>query len=427
MNIRNKYSKSFLNINTFFYLKKLLRNFPFDKSRISEIQLRKLKKILIYSYENFDFYRNLMAESNFNPYKIQAVEEIQKLPIIDKNLYREFTYSLVKHNNKYVSYYIDSTSGSTGTPLRIYRSWNERAYMLAKYLRALFLNGYRISDKTYCLPSPHRITITDSILQKLGIMRRYSVAYTEKVEKMVDGYLASAPDFFYANKSQLVKMASYIIENNINIKKPRFYSCVAEVLDINSKKLIESVFGTNMFEIYGAVEFNNLAFQLLGRDYYFFNHDTNILELENNGVINKENGNCIITDLNIFSFPLIRYKLGDWLETNIQNGLQVIKKVKGRFDDWVTFRDGTKLPYHYFYVVMAKRLEVKQFRFIQESYDLINVFIVLNESLDKKDFEKKLIQDLKQNVSEKIDYKIIFMEEIPVDPSGKLRMVISKV
>lgn len=403
--------------------------FPYKKDKTEVVQYKKLKKILIHSYEKFDFYNRLMKEAKFDPYKFKSTEELEKLPVIDKESYRNFSNTVVKKNPElYKYYYKDSTSGSTGIPLEIYRTWKERAYMIAKYIRVLFLNGYKICDTTYNLPSPHRITEQDSFLQKFGIMRRYKLSYTESVEKMVNGFLQYKPDLLYGNKASIVQMALYIIENNITIEQPRLLLCGGEYLDKNSKLLIENVFGRNkLFEVYGAVEFNTLAYQLIGEKYYHFYHDTNILELDNNGLINKEKGNCIITDLEIYSFPLIRYKLGDWIETDVKDGVRVIKKVKGRLDDWVTFKNGEKLPFLNFYEVMDKHPEAVQFRFIQENYDLIIVQVVLEKRIDENKFDKFLLNDLKKEISDTISYKIEHMNNIPQDKTGKLRMIISKI
>ena len=421
--------RKFLNVNTYFKLRNLLRNFPFQKQEIEELQLKKLKKLLIYSYRNFPFYKDIFDKVKLDPYQIKHINDLKKLPIIDKEKYRDFCYSIVAKNpGVYEKYYKDGTSGSTGKPLKIYRTWDERAYMLAKYLRTLFLNGYKITDRTFCLPSPHRLADKDSILQKFGIMKRFSVSYTAEIEEMVDGYIASKADFLYGNKSQLVQMASFILENKIEIKQPRFYLCAGEVLDINSKKLIESVFGHgNMFEVYGGVEFNNLAFQIIGKDYFHFCHDTDILELEENDSTNTKRGNCIITDLHIYSFPLIRYRLGDLIETEEKEGLQIIKKIQGRLDDWVVLKDGSRLPFHHFYEIMEKRAEVRQFRFIQETGDLLKVLIVLDKGCKKSGFRANIIKELKEEISQKMDYEIIFRDKIPPDESGKLRMVISKM
>ena len=93
------------------------------------------------------------------------------------------------------------------------------------------------------------------------------------------------------------------------------------------RRLIQDVFGEeNLIEIYGAIEFGILGFQLKGRDYIYPCQDSKIIELDNNGNINSTRGNCIVTDLNIYSFPLIRYRLGDWLEMEESEGLTIIKR-----------------------------------------------------------------------------------------------------
>lgn len=422
-------SKHLLNFNIFFKLKILLRDYTFSAQNINSLQLKKLKRLLIYTYNHFEFYKVLFDKLKFDPYAIKRIQDIQKLPVMDKESYREFSYSLVKKNpDFYKKYYRDGTSGTTGKPLTIYRTWNERAYMLAKYLRSLFLNGYRYRDITFCLPSPHRITESDSILQKFGLLRRECISYTEPVDKMVEGYQKSQADFLYANKSQLIQMAQYIRNNNITIKKPRMINSSGELLDSNSKNIIESIFGNDrIFEVYGAVEFGNLAFQILGDKNFHFNHDTNLIELDNNGKIDKTKGRCIITDLHIFSFPLIRYKLDDWIEMEDKGGLRIITKILGRNDDWVTLKDGSRIPFHHFYEVMENKSMVRQFKFIQENINLIKVYVILDRSADKKGFEKLLLSDLKMKISDSIDYEIIYPDQMPPDPAGKLRMVISKI
>lgn len=421
--------KHLLNPMLFFKLVRLLKNFPFRPKYIEKIQFHKVKKLLIHSYEHFEFYKDLMNQVGFNPFDFRNIVELEKIPIIDKDMYRNFTESVVRKNPElYGTYYHDGTSGSTGVPLKIYRTWSERAYMLAKYLRTLFLNGYRIFDATFSVPSPHRIAANDSVFQKFGIMPRYSVAYTDTVQNMVQGFLNSHADVLYANKSQLVQMADYIERHHLTIEKPKLYVCAAETLDENSKRIIQRIFGKdNIISIYGSVEFNNLAFQLKGNNAYHFNHDTNILELEDTGGMSQTKGYSIITDLYIYSFPLIRYKLGDWIETTEIDDVKVIAHIKGRMDDWITFKDGSKLPFHHFYEIMEQRKEISQFRIIQESYELIRLLIVLRGAVDKKSFEANLLDDLKNHIGPDIHYLIEYQSVIEADPNGKLRMVISNV
>ena len=44
--------------------------------------------------------------------------------------------------------------------------------------------------------------------------------------------------------------------------------------------------------------------------------------------------------------------MGDWLEMMELNGLSVVKVIRGRENDWVTWKDGSKTPFYFFYEVM---------------------------------------------------------------------------
>ena len=343
--------KVFENVIIFFKLKGLLKNFPFQPHPITITQLVKLKKLVIHAYKNFSFYKKLMDDADFDPHALKTLEDLRKLPVIDKTMYRDFTDSIVRKNPSFyrTKFHVDGTSGSTGMPLKIYRSWQEKAHIKADVLRALRLNGYGVFDKTLWIISPHRLTSRDSFFQRFGIMPRHCVSYLETPDNMCKAYVKVNPDVLWANKSQLNQLALYVKSIGIEIQKPKILVCTAETLDANSRRLIQDVFGEeNLIEIYGAIEFGILGFQLKGRGFLYPCHDSKIIELDNHGNFNSMQGNCIVTDLNIFSFPLIRYRLGDWLEMEESKGLPIIKRIRGRMDDWITWKDGSRIPFYFF-------------------------------------------------------------------------------
>ena len=109
--------KHLLNFNIFYKLKTLLNNYTFPAQKIESLQLKKLKKLLNHSYYQFEFYKSLFNRAGVNLNSIKSVGDIQKLPVIDKEMYREYSYSLVKKNpDLYKKYFQDGTSGSTGKP-----------------------------------------------------------------------------------------------------------------------------------------------------------------------------------------------------------------------------------------------------------------------------------------------------------------------
>lgn len=428
MSFRTRWEKATLNARSYFYLRKLMHETRLSAAQVKSIQLARLKCLLVNAYENHEFYRERFRQSGFDPHNFFSLEQLEQVPVLTKAEYRAFTNTVyAKDPNIYENWYKDGTSGSTGAPLKIWRTWDERAYMVAKWMRTLYQNGYRWNDVTFSLPSPHRLQ-KDSIVQRMGVMKRYSVPYTAPAETMVSEYLRVQPSVLYGNKSQLVEMAIYSKRHAIDLPFPRFYICAAETLDDTSREIITKAFGPRISEVYGAVEFNTLAWRPVGDPYFHVSHTTDVIELARDDSHSESNGNCIVTDLFINSFPLIRYQLGDFLETEKINGLLFLRKIRGRLDDWILFKDGTRKPFHPFYEIMERRPEVLQFRVIQESLDLVRIILVKDPSVSPFNLESTIVRDLKSEIRDRdIEYKIEYVDKITPESNGKLRMLISKV
>jgi phenylacetate-coenzyme A ligase PaaK-like adenylate-forming protein len=416
----------------------MLHRFPFNRDKIKALQLRKLKKLLVHSYENIEFYRERMASCGFNPYKIRSLSELEQLPVLSKEEYRSFVDRvLIKNPEAYKSWYFDSTSGSTGIPLRIVRTWPERGYMIAKWLRELYLNGFSCTDHSFRAVTPYRLTAgKDIFLQNFGLFRRTLLPFTAPDREIVESYQEAQPDFYYSTQNGAIRFCKYALEHNIKIKKPKMYSVGGSVIDQNCRELFTSVLGgDNFFETYAAEETGVLAFQIRGSSGLNFSHDTTILELvAPDGSIVENEGSCLITDLGIYSFPMIRYELGDQLETYTdESGLRKIKKIRGRLNDWLVWRDGSRSGMGYFYEIMARYTSsISQFRIIQEDYEHIRILIVLSPLRDQiretpAGIEHSLVESLNKHLRADIEYQVEFVDRIPPDETGKIRIIISKV
>jgi phenylacetate-coenzyme A ligase PaaK-like adenylate-forming protein len=430
--------KKSVHIHTLLSLCRLMHGYPFHKEKIKILQLKKLKKLLVHAYEDFEFYRERMDSCRFNPYKVKNLRDLEFLPVLSKEEYRSFTNDLLNKNpDRYKNWYMDMTSGSTGIPLKIVRSWPERGYMMAKWMRELYLNGYRCTDKSFRTVVPSRLNSKNEIfLQNLGLFRRTRISYSLSEKEMVEAYQLSQPDFFYSSQVEAVLIAKYILEHNIKINQPKIYSVGGAMVDKNSRELLNKVFGEdNFFETYGCEETGILGFQIKGEKGLNFSHDTNILELlAPDGSIATDEGSCLITDLGIYSFPLIRYQLGDNLKTfTDENGIQKIDKIQGRLDDWLIWEDGSKSGMGYFYEIMSKYSSgISQFRIIQENHKHIRIMVALSplheSSMESPQvIKEEIIGKLKKNLRADIEYQVEFVDMIPPDKNGKLRIIVSKV
>lgn len=427
--LKDRWQKATLNYRIYAYMRKFVKESRLPAEEVRKIQFTRMKSLLCDVYQLHPFYQERFDASHFNPFKMTDLSDIKKLPILEKDDYRRFINSQLEGGDKrYKNWYDDTTGGSTGIPLRVLRNWDERAYMLGKWIRVLVLNGYTWRDVTFSMPAPSHIQ-RDSFIQRFGITKRYMVGFTEPVEKMVEVYLKAKPSLIYGNKTHLVQIALYCDKNNIDLPKPRLCISFAETMDGPSRALIEKCFGADsLMQIYGAIEFSVIAYQVQCADFCNWSHTTNYLEVLDGNDQDTDFGTSIITDLFIRSFPMIRYNLGDILDTDVLNGLPIIKKIYGRQDDSIVFADGERLPWHIFSIILERRHEIKQFRVIQEDYNLIRIMVAKEEKADNSAVENAILTDLRNEVPNKsMEYIVDFVDHIPPDPNGKLRLLISKV
>lgn len=424
--------KKLLNIFTLYYLIKLHHSYNYDARKIQRKQEKEIKKLIKYAY-SFPFYRKRFDEMNLTINDIKTPNDLLKLPTLTKKEYRDFiNEEFNKNPHKYKKWFRDGTSGSSGIPLTIYQSTREKSITNAKWLREHTLNGFNpLFSKTFCIISPHRLTKRDSIFQNIGLFRRKSVSYLEDISIIVQEYNNYKPDLFYANKSQIVQMCLFAEKNNIKLFQPKLYVCGAETMDEISKKLITRNLGEkNFYESYGCAELGIIGYQKPGKnDFYYVCHDTNVVNVVDDNMQLADKGKVLITSLYHYGFPMINYELGDYVETFKKNDIMYIKKVIGRQDDWLKFKDGNMLSFHTFYEVLEKRNDIDQFRVIQLTYENIKIQLKAKSNTTNKQLcEREITDELHQLIHyTDINYQFEWLDLIPLDKNGKLRMLISNI
>ena len=429
MNI-SRLNRSLVNFNTACKLSRMLSAHRMPSEQLHELRLVRLRRMLSYAFDHFEFYRSGMKSAGVDPRKITSLDDLKKLPVLDRRAYKELTASALKSfPDHFQDCFQDATSGSTGQPVQIYRSWDDRAYMLAKFMRVLVRNGYRPWHKMFWVASPVHIRGQDTLLQSLGIMKRHVASFADPARVLVEKIITLKPQVIYANKSHLVQMAMHICRNRINIPRPMICASVGEILDPVSLSLLQQAFGSDsLIDCYGSLELSNVAWRRISReDFFRVHHDSDILEVVGENGFTASKGTALITDLHIRSIPLIRYRLGDQMEVEYRDNLPSIKKIIGRTDDLLHFRDGTSCAGPMIEVVMEDIPGILQYRVIQESYDLVRVIIAAGDGVDLNEIKKRVLQGFKTYVSSDIKYLVEFTDNIPPDPNGKLRMLISRI
>ena len=407
-----------------------------SRSKLEELVRRRLRKVLASAYLHVPYYRETMRGVGYDPLRDYCgPEDLARLPVTTKQVVKAGgVAAFAKEGTDLSGCYRDATSGSTGIPLVVYRDSYERAVQIAKWLRALFINGYSVRDKVMSISSPIRLPDGGTAVQRFGPLKRLAVDYLLPPEKMVDLFLDYRPTVLYGNRTHIDLMALELRRRGIQPTGVKLVLGAAEVIRAASRQLCRQVFGTELLEVYGAVEMGMMAHETQAHDGLHLCEDLTYFEfLDEQGepVPPGKPGRVVVTDLIGDAMPLIRYDLGDLAvfersESTDGSRQRRITRIIGRDDDHAPLPDGTRRPYHDFYEILHHYEEIVQFRVVQKTRALFHILVVADPSY-LLHIENGLMQQLQAAFPTTVRFEIIAVDRIEPDPSGKLRQLVSEV
>jgi phenylacetate-CoA ligase len=164
------------------------------------------------------------------------------------------------------------------------------------------------------------------------------------------------------------------------------------------------------------------------------NIDRFILEIVSpSGELCKEGelGEIVITDLDNYAFPMIRYKIGDLgvlkhVGCECGRGLPLLERIEGRVFDLVRGTNGNIVAGSYWTLLRNKLEGWDKFQIIQEEVGKLTILLEENKFIDSS-FIENLEKLIKDKLGDDMIVEVRIMDSIPTTSSGKFRWVISKV
>jgi phenylacetate-CoA ligase len=209
----------------------------------------------------------------------------------------------------------------------------------------------------------------------------------------------------------------------------------AQTLSDSARAAIEEAFKTRVYDKYGSREFSGIAYQCgVGADYHVMD-ESYLVEILVDGrpAEPEETGEVVITDLNNFSVPLIRYRIGD-LATAVPDarcdcgrGLSRIGSIEGRTQAIVHCADGTWLPGSLFlHYLKDYDHAVRFFQIHQDQPGSLELRVVKGPQYSDAAFDE-IIEGLRKHTGEATTIAVEFVDEIPMGVTGKRSPVVSTV
>ncbi len=394
--------------------------------KLQKYQLEKAKVFLQFAYEHSAFYKELFDEVGFNALEIKSIDDIKVLPIIDKD-------TLLRENRRIQSDYhfkklfFSETSGTTGQVLKFYRNeeWESghRAAMFRGYHwygvkfweKNGYFWGYNIDKKQKC-----KVAFLD-FLQNRFRMFSYNKEELKCFIKQLKRatYLEGYSSMIY----ETAKMVNQLSERKNNFKL-KMVKGTSEKIYESYQKEVQNAFGVKMISEYGSTESGIIAYECP--------EGGNMHICMENVIVEEVNGEIVVTNLLSYSFPIIRYKLGDYVKLadktfRCKCGREhpVILDVLGRVGKCIKgyMQQYPSLMFYYVFKNIALTTGISlNYQAIQKEVGKIDLRIEQNQP----EYQYILQRELDKYFKKDIDFEIIWGQTLHTW-NGKLRDFISEL
>lgn len=421
-------------VNAFRLLMQARKNQWLKPSELEELQAKRLRAMIKHAYDNTTYYHRTFRESGITPDDIQSPEDLKKIPITTKDDVQKYGLSeMTSRGLDLNKCRIVPTSGSSGIPRKIVYDQNADDFSKAINLRSMVENGLRFSDRTVNL-GDMRTAKKPLWFQKLGVLNLKTIDIFNNIDQEVNDLLKINPKSMIGYASQLRLLSEYKLKHNLNELKPDTIFTTAELLDPDTRRIINTAFDLKVIDLFGCIEVNRTAWECQEHCGYHMDVDSVVMELlDDNGesVSAGERGEVVYTSLYNYAMPLIRYEVGDVATPTDEicpcgRGLPLLKSVEGRKDDFICLPSGRKISPITMHLIVKHANGIVECQIIQERLDKISMGLVVTDKFTNLDSER-LIQEITQALSNEVSVEIHIVDAIQRGPNGKMRMVISKV
>ena len=408
-------------------LARLLRGCLPSSDELEAIRERKLRALISYAYEHVPFYRTRFIAAGITPDDVRGVSDLRHVPVLTRDELRAAGTDGRAYGVDLAHGRVARTSGSSGKPLAVFRTPGEDRLRRALEFRSMRWAGLRPRDRIVNVGTTH--AIPPSPLRYLGLYRLTLVSPSLPVDEQIARVRQLQPNVLWIYPTALRALLGRIGSLR-SLAHPRTIVTSAEPLDPVLHQRVSTDMDVEFLNFYGSVESGRIAWECAAHEGLHINADCVILELAGDTELPDAGSSVIVTNLNSFAMPFIRYRLGDRCEF-IQRpcscgvALPLMKPPRGRDWDVVKLPSGKLLSPWGINPFLRELDSLQQFRLTQERSDYFVLQLVLARPIADHELAT-LRRQLLSHLGEPVTLDIDVVDAIE-EGALKFRTFISKV
>jgi len=408
-----------------------------DTGQLEEFQDKSLRDLVSHAAAHIPYYRESFARVGLKPGTFLGLADLRRLPILEKADARIRCRDLVDERLDPGRLIVEHTSGTTGTPVCLYRDradtaaayaynearWHAVAGMRRGRNRSVSIGGHLVVQPDRPRPP---FWVSNRRWQQF-YMSSYHLspqnlgAYVEALREFGGEYIEGYP-------SSVCAIAQHIVENRLDTVP--FGACftTAETLSDSQREVIRRAFGCATFNQYGCGEMAVFAADC-PRGGLHLSPDYGIMEvLDESGEPAPlgQPGTLVCTGLANRSQPFIRYRLGDIgalseRACSCGSALPLLASIEGRTDAVLKTRNGR----------LVGRLDpvykgvegVNEAQIVQEDWDRFLIRVVPGRDYRPSDGER-IRSNLMERLGSECNVRVEKVDAIERTSAGKFRAVV---
>jgi phenylacetate-CoA ligase len=330
-----------------FYRKSLL----WDAGKIEQYRIKRLRQLLVHARQTTSYYAEILGGLNID--NIASIDDLGEIPLLDRELIQTNKHKLISTAYPVKKLIKGSSSGTTGIPIQYFMDRNGMSAGVAAGYLLWSMSGWNFGQRNvHIWGNQSSIERWNTLASKLKnrLMNQKNIASTllndtKLIEEIAQRILKFKPMSIEGYSSSIYTLAKYFKENNLRLDAVKHVLTTAENLEEYQKELIEDVFAP-AGDLYGSGEVQGIATKPVGESKYYILDLHVLVETVESGI--KGMYEILLTDLDNYAMPLIRYKIGDMTDA-IQPPAPGAKypftwftRIHGRNSDIITLPNGKK-------------------------------------------------------------------------------------
>ncbi|HWA39916.1 MAG TPA: hypothetical protein VG873_18840 [Burkholderiales bacterium] len=356
-------------------------------------QLRQLRAVAAHAAANVPWYRDAARRGGIDDLSTLTLERFLAWPVLRAREARACAVELYAESypKEHGPLLETRTTGSTGQPLKVFQTAASQFFAHGLVVREHLLHARDFSAKL-----AKTVGVTPHASQPgWGLVNgvfptgpAVSMPTSAGVEAQLRWLIEEAPAYVIGHAANL---RAILLHSRASGRIP---SGVRELISQGGTmppdlpSLARELWNARVTDTYSCEEFGLLAFQCPGQTHYHVNAEHVFLEvLREDGApcAPGETGRVVVTSLNNFAMPLIRYEQGDYAVAGdacpAGRGLPVLERIAGRTRNMLRTPDGKRVFPAISADICLDIAPIRQFRLVQSALDAVELHYAIDREL----------------------------------------------